>query len=196
MVGIFDKYEDVPGVPLFVEQYGVNTSDEVYMNMPLPFSPDSLSKQFHKRAKKKGLMSISATSPGFKKLVKKFGKTSKGRPSSKPIDFVVYNDASRPATANEKSQGINEIYYPKFVEYGFTDRAGNWHDGHRLYAKTRDQFRQMLVEEYRKLPSKFVRDDIYIAFENAVKRYLKLLEEVTPVDSGLMKKSWDYRGHK
>ena len=194
MAGLFDKYEG-KGAPLFLEQSGVNTKGERFIDAPLPFHDESIPKKFHQRGKKRKLMSITATSPDFKKLMNKLGKKSKGRPSSKPIDFVVYNDASRKATKKESAQGIEAIHYAKFVEYGFTDRAGVWHEGQRLYAKTRNQFKRILIEEYKSMPGRYTRDDIYKAFENAVQRYIDVLVEVTPVYTGEMKGSWNYFGN-
>lgn len=182
MVGIFDKFKDDNGNPFMISQEGMNSNEEPLINAPLPYMTGKMQHDFHKRAKSKSLMSVTATSPDFKKLMKKFGKSSKGRPSAKPIEFVIYNDASRAAGASDNEKGFNDrIYYPKFVEYGYTKKDGTWVDGQRLYAKTRDQFRQFLIQEYRAMPSRYTRQDIKNAFGRAVERYKTVLESVTPL---------------
>lgn len=166
-------------------------SGESFSNAPMAWLKGVLSRKYHSRARGNKLMSVEITSPDFQKLMKKLGKKSRGRPSSKPVDFVIYNTASRPPTEKEEEQGFSDIFYAKFWEYGYTAQSGRWVQGYRIFARTRDILKKMIIEEYRQMPSKYTRQDVHDAFERAVDRYInQIIIPMTPVDSGLSKDSW------
>jgi hypothetical protein len=189
-MNIFDKF-DLP-----------NQTGERFTNAPLIKATGSLNKaakKYHKKARGSNVMSVQVNSPDFKHLMKQLGKKSKGRPSSKPIEFAIYNDVSRPATPKEQGEGFDEIYYAKFWEYGWTSPAGNYIAGHRLFARTTNILKRIILEELKKSPSLFVRDDIYDAFDRACYRYInEVLIPESPRSQRKSKKrfkdSWNHKG--
>lgn len=173
------------------DEHNPNDRTENFVNAQLSFFNGYIPEKWHRSQKKpKSLMSAHIESPGFKKLMNKMGKSLRKNASTKPVDFMIYNDASRKPTESEEALGIDKIFYAKFQEYGWTDRGGNWHDGLRLYAKTAHIFKKMLAEEYKKMPDKFGRENVRKALETACDRYINLLSSMTPVDTTKMRDSW------
>lgn len=174
---------------------GLSQEGERFTNAPLIKAAgklDKARKKYHHKAGSHKSMSVQVSSPDFKKLINSLGKKSKGRPSSDPVEFAIYNDASRPATEKEQSEGFDKIYYAKFWEYGFTSPAGKYIAGHRLFAKTQKRFVKILKEEYLKMPNLFVRENIEEAFDKACYRYINevLIPQSPTGKTGKMKDSW------
>lgn len=174
------------------DQHNSNDRTENFVNAQLSFFNGYIPEKWHRSQKKpKSLMSAHIESPDFQKLMNKMGKSLRKNASTKPVDYMIYNDASRKPTPKEEEMGISEIFYAKFQEYGWTDRAGNWHDGLRLYAKTKHIFKKLLIEEYKKMPDKFGRSNVKQAMENACDRYIQVLRSMTPIDTGEMERRWN-----
>ena len=173
MVGIWD------GLPV-----GDNKG---FINAPLVSSAKKLPKEYHSSATKQNFLGVKTNASGFKKLMKKLGKSKKGGGVGN-VDFMVYNDVAREGREGE----ADLVYYAKFMEYGFTSRSGRFIPGLRLMDSTKNEFKHILIEEYKKMPNKFNTADVRKAFERACKRYILLLESISPSKSGALARSWKY----
>lgn len=176
MVGISNAYG--------MGSYGTNKSGQTVYNAPLSYSDFNAPSGYHNKSSKKQTFEIKVDKT-FKNFIKgKFGKTLVGRINSTPISGEIINTASR------EDEDMGEVYYAKFVEYGYTDRGGNFHEGQRLWRKSRKTIQRNLLAYYKQMPDKFTREDVKEALKKTIISSLGILESITPVKSGLMSKSW------
>lgn len=173
-----------------------NTTDKGHINAPLPFLPIPLPAAFHggKSGNKavvraKNALEINLADPVFIAKLKSLGKVPAGK-STRPIQFMIYNDASRPPHETEDS----EVFYAKFVEYGFNvnGEAPYFHEGLHLWMQVRKFLARKLVSNYKKMPRRYTRNSVVMAMRDAVEETVLKLMSLTPVDTNLMKNSWKY----
>ncbi len=187
MVSPFDK----AGLP--------NYKDEKGWNAPLPFTamPMPGAIAFHGGESGKAIvvkprssMKIDFLSPEFIQQMKNLGKVPAGRPT-KPIEFMIYNDASRPPHKTE----TEEQFYAKYVEYGFhyqEDGAIRFKEGIHLWNQVRKYLQRRLTAHYTAMPRKYTRNSVTMAMREAIEETTLKLISITPVDTNLMKNSWKY----
>lgn len=191
MVGPFDQL----GLPNYKnEQTGI-------INAPLPFLPSPLPKGFHGgkdgklRIKPKDSLKQDMFSPEFIEQMRKLGKVPAGK-SKTSIEFVIYNDASRPPHETE----TEEVFYAKFIEYGFHYRKKQedgsigmeFKAGLHLWKQVRKFLARKLVANYKKMPRRYTIKSVTMAIRDAVEETTLKLMDLTPVDTALMKNSWKF----
>lgn len=163
---------------------GVNKAGKEIFNAPLSFSNFSAPEGYHSRSSRKQTFEIHLDK-SFENFIKsKLGKVLTNRIDASPIIGEIINTASR----EDDEMGL--VYYAKFVEYGYTDRGGNFHEGQRLWRQSRKTIQRNLISYYKQMPNQFSRDDVEKALKKTILSALGLLESITPVDSGQMAGSW------
>jgi len=188
MVSPFDK----AGLP--------NYKDEKGWNAPLPFTamPMPGATAFHGGESGKAIvikprssLKIDFLSPEFIQQMEKLGKTPMKRMSTKPIEFMIYNDASRPPHETE----TEEQFYAKYVEYGFhykEDGQIRFKEGIHLWNQVRKYLKRRLVTHYKAMSKVYNRKSVTMAMREAIEETTLKLISITPVDTNLMKNSWKY----
>ena len=147
-------------------------------------------KTFHPAARGKKLFNAQVTSPDFQKLMQIMGKKQMGS-GGKPIEIVIYNDV-------KSKKGT---FYAKFIEYGWmgvNPRWGAyWHPGKRLYASLRKWIKRRIIANYKLMAHRgnegyFTRSTVVNALSQTAEETVDRLKQITPEDTGEMKKHWKW----
>lgn len=192
MVSPFDK----TGLPNYKNEKGWN-APLPFMAMPLPGATEfhggdtTNGKKKTIVVKPKSNLKLDFLSDSFINQMEKLGKTPSKRMNTRPIEWIIYNDASRPPHETE----TEEQFYAKYVEYGYTvhTKDGDYFkEGLHLWNQVRKYLRRRLVYHYKNMPKIYTRRSVTMAMREAIEETTLKLMSITPVDTNLMKNSWKF----